>query len=104
MTDFKKLAQALLDLGDPVTVGQEIAGVIGFIFRSVPAEDRLQALEALQLKLAQLNVSDIASKSAPPSAAIGQSITFVKTVLNGLPYNYIKTVLNSATRTLGGMG
>lgn len=104
MTDLKKLAQTSLDLGDPVTVGQEVAGIIGFILRSVPAEDRLHALEGLRLKLSQLDAADIAAKTSPPSAAIGQSITFIKTVLNGLPYNYVKTVVDSATRTLGGMG
>lgn len=99
MGEIEKLAQSLL-LGEPVQVGREMAAVIGFILRSVPEADRVAALENLRTKLTQLNPGEIAGKISPPSAAIGQSITFVKTLLNGLPYNYIKTVLDTTVRSL----
>jgi len=99
MGEIEKLAQSL-SLGEPVTVGQEMAGIIGFILRSVPEGDRLAALENLRSRLIELNAAEISAKTAPPSAAIGQSITFVKTLLNGLPYNYIKTVLDTTVRSL----
>jgi len=99
MGEIEKLAQSL-SLGDPTVVGQEMAGVIGFILRSVPDQDRVAALENLRGKLTVLNAAEIASKQAPPSAAIGQAITFVKTLLNGLPYNYVKTVLDTTIRSL----
>ena len=99
MGEIQKLAQTL-SLGDPVTVGREMAGIIGFILRSVPQEGRMGALENLRGKLAALNPAEISSKQSPPTAAVGQAITFVKTILNGLPYNYVKTVIDTTLRTL----
>jgi hypothetical protein len=98
--EIEKLAQSI-SLGEPVQVGQEMAAVIGFILRSLPPEDRMAALANLKQRIATLNAAEISSKSAPPTATIGQSLTFVKTLLNGLPYNYIQTVLDSTLKSLG---
>lgn len=99
MGEIEKLAQTI-SLGDPVSVGREMAGIIGFILRSVPPDGRVQALQNLKGKLSALSPGDIAGKQSPPTAAVGQAITFVKTILNGLPYNYVKTVLDTTLRTL----
>lgn len=98
--ELEKLAQSIA-LGDPYQVGREMAAVIGFILRSMPQNERASALANIKNKITTINAAEISSKSAPPTASIGQSITFVKTILNGLPYNYIKIVLDSTLKSLG---
>lgn len=88
------------ELGDSVAVGNYLANIIHFILNRVPADKRLLARDSLKQKFALMGESEIASKHLPDSAAVAQSITFVKHVLFNHDANYIREVLNSLVSAL----
>jgi hypothetical protein len=91
---------AVSELGDSRAVGAYLANIVHFILARVPAEKRLQARDSLKQKFALMNTDEVASKHLPDSAAIAQSITFVKHVLFNHDSNYIREVLNALVNTL----
>lgn len=91
---------AVSELGDSRAVGAYLANIVRFILARVPPEKRLQARDNLKQKFALMNTDEIASKHLPDSAAIAQSITFVKHVLFNHDSNYIREVLNSLVNSL----
>lgn len=98
----KKLIKnaAVSELGDSRAVGAYLANIIHFILNRIPADKRLQARDSLKQKFALMGESEIASKHLPDSAAIAQSITFVKHVLFNHDANYVREVLNSLVNSL----
>lgn len=98
----KKLIKnaAVSELGDSKAVGAYLANIVHFILNRVPVEKRLVARDNLKQKFALMGEGEIASKHLPDSAAIAQSITFVKHVLFNHDANYIREVLNSLVNAL----
>lgn len=91
---------AVSELGDSRAVGAYLANIVHFILNRVPPEKRLLARDNLKQKFALMNTDEVASKHLPDSAAIAQSITFVKHVLFNHDSNYIREVLNSLVNSL----
>lgn len=98
----KKLVKkaAVAELGDPVLVGKYLANIIKFTLNRISPEKRPGAIDSLRKKLYALNERELSDKKMPPSAAMGQSITFVKTVLFNHDQSYIREVLNNLVRSL----
>lgn len=95
-----KIAQIATDLGDPKLAAQSIAKVINFILRRIEFSKRNQFVTRLKNKIMELDVQSMASKKAPETASIGQSITFIKTILNGRDAVYIQTILYELLKVL----
>lgn len=95
-----KLGQSITDLGDPKLTGRSIAQIIRFLLRKIPYAKRPNAVMNLRKKVWELNEYDMASKKSPDTAAMGQSITFIKTLLNGKQPAYIRQVLSEVVRSL----
>jgi hypothetical protein len=98
----KKLIKnaAVSELGNSQAVGNYLASIVHFILNRVPPEKRLLARDSLKQKFSLMGESEIASKHLPDSAAIAQSITFVKHVLFNHDANYVREVLNSLVSAL----
>ena len=72
---------ATLNLGDPILVGKYLSDIVKFILNRISPGKRQGAVNRLKEKFYYLNEYELSSKKMPASSAIGQSITFVKTVL-----------------------
>lgn len=83
-----------LSSNDVNVTGRGIAEVVKFLMRKMPYEKRLHAIMSLRQKNWNLNEYDMASKKSPDTAAMGQSLTFIKTLLNGKPPGFIRNVLS----------
>jgi hypothetical protein len=91
---------AISELGDAAAVGAYLANIVKFTLNRIKPENRAKAIDSLKNKLYSLNESEIAGKNLPASAAMGQSITFVKHVLFNHDSSYIREVLNNLVRNL----
>jgi hypothetical protein len=98
----KKLIKnaSVSELGDSRAVGAYLASIVNFVLNRIPADKRLLARDNLKQKFSLMGESEIAGKHLPDSAAIAQSITFVKHVLFNHDANYIREVLNSLVNAL----
>lgn len=98
----KKLIKnaAIAELGEASEVGRYLANICGFILNRLAPESRAKAIESLRKKFYYTNADELSRKVSPPSAAIGQSITFVKHVLLNQEPQYIREVLNELSRNL----
>jgi hypothetical protein len=94
-----KLGQSLVQSND-VNLGNDLAQIIKFIMRRIPFEKRPFAIMKLRKKIWDLDETQISSKNSPDTAAIGQAITFVKTILNGKDASYIRKVLSDIIKGL----
>lgn len=95
-----KIAAATIEMGSPQTAGRGIADIVKFLLGRISQESRPEAIKKLRTKIWNLNEHDISSKKTPSSASLGQSITFIKTILNGHPPAFIRQVLSSIVRNL----
>lgn len=91
---------AVAELGNSEQVGQYMSDIVKFILNRLPLDKRQHALDSLKEKFSTLSELDISSKVLPQSSALGQSITFVKTVLFNHDARYIREVLNSLVKHL----
>lgn len=95
-----KLAQSTIHSDDIEITGKGLAEIVRFLFRKIPFEKRPHSIISLKKKITELDPNEMASKKSPDTASIGQSITFIKTVLNGQNPGYIRGVLYSLIRNL----
>ena|SRR3990167_5266349 len=95
-----KLATSILELGDPKTAGKTIADIVRFLLKRISNENRAKALINLRNKIWKLNAYEISSKKNPATASLGQSITFIKTILIGHDPIYVRSVINNIVRNL----
>jgi len=98
----KKLVKnaALAELGDPAIVGKYLADIVKFTLTRISPEKRPGAINSVKQKLYALNDRELSDKKMPASASMGQSITFVKTVLFNHDPSYIRAVLNNLVKNL----
>jgi|ERR1700748_835170 len=95
-----KLAAATIDLGDPVQAGKGIAEIIKFLLRRIDEKNRSKSQFNLRQKIWNLNEFQMSAKKSPASASLGQSISFVKNVLNGHNSAYIRAILKEIVGNL----
>lgn len=95
-----KLAQIADSLGNPAFTGRAVAEIIRFLLRKIEYSKRPNAVMQLRKKIVDLNEYDMAAKKSPQTASLGQSITFIKTLLNGRHPDYIRNVLSEIARQL----
>lgn len=91
---------AVSELGSASQIGKYLSDIVKFIIARMPIEKRQSALQKIKNKFYQMPAEEISSKNLPDSAAIGQSITFVKHVLFNHDTNYIKEVLENLVKNL----
>lgn len=91
---------AVKDLGDPKSVGKYLADIVRFTLKRISPAKRQNSINKLKKKFYYLNENEISLKKMPASSAMGQSITFVKTVLFNHDAKYIREVLNNLVRSL----
>ena len=98
----KKLVKnaSVHELGDPAEVGQYLANIVRFTLNRLDPEKRNKAIENLRNKFYYINADELALKVSPPTAGMGQAITFVKHVLFNQSPSYIREVLNNLSRNL----
>ena len=98
----KKLVKnaTVSELGNPDEVGQYLSNIIHFMFKRLDPEQKNKALENLRNKFYYTNADEIAQKTSPTSAVVGQAITFVKHVLFNQSSQYIRDVLDAISRNL----
>lgn len=95
-----KIAFDSIELGSPEIAGKDIANVIKFLTKKIKPESRPESLRKLREKIWHLSETNMATKKTPSSASLGQSLTFIKTVLNGHSSDYIRKVLEHIVRNL----
>lgn len=95
-----KLAASTIDLGDPVQAGKGIAEIIKFLLKRIDPHSRPMSQEKLRAKIWNLNEYQMSAKKSPASASLGQSISFVKNVLNGHNADYIRAILREIVGNL----
>lgn len=98
--NLTKLGQAASDLGDPEFAGKSIAEIVKFLMRKISFEKRPSSMMSMRQKILQLNEYDMSTKKSPATASMGQSLTLIKTLLNGKDSNYIRATLEQIVRNL----
>lgn len=95
-----KLAAGIIDLGDPIVAGQGIIEIVNFLLKRISVQQRPKSINTLKYKIWNLNEWELASKKSPATASLGQSITFIKTILMGHSPIFIRSVLREVVRNL----
>jgi len=98
--ELTKLAQAATDLGDPAFAGRAISEIVKFLMRKIPYEQRPHRVLSMRQKILELDEYDMANKKSPETASMGQSITLIKTLLNGKDPMYIRKTLENIVGNL----
>ena len=93
-------AQSANFLGDAVSVGKYLSEIVRFILNRISPGKRQKSIDKVKSKIYYLNENDISLKKMPVSSSLGQSITFVKTVLFNQDARYIREVLNNIVKNL----
>lgn len=88
------------ELGNAEQVGRYLSDIVKFTIAKMHQDKRLLAVQKLKQKFMLMSENEIAQKNLPESAAVGQSITFVKHVLFNHDAKYIRDVLNALVRYL----
>lgn len=97
---MKKFATTALNLGNAQLAGKGIANIIGFLMQRIESGKRSKLINKLKEKIWNLNELELYSKKTPDTAAIGQSVYFIKTVLLGHNPAYIRDVLKYVVMNL----
>ncbi len=95
-----KLAVLSLEMENPISAGRSIANIIKFLLNRIPIEYRQKMINNMRYKILALNPMNISIKTMPPTAALGQGITFIKTVLQGKPTSFISSTLKEISKAL----
>jgi len=91
-------AQAIMGTKkNPDEVGVALARILKILLKRVP---HASALENMRSKISMLNPTEISVTTLPDTAAYGQSITLIKTLLNGYSSDYIRQVLSTTAKNL----
>ncbi len=97
---FLKMAQTIIASNrNPQEVGASLAQIIKILMEKLP-HDKQGALANMRSKVSKLNPTEIALSTMPETAAYGQSITLIKTLLNGYSPEYIKQVISFTSQAL----
>ena len=95
-----KLAQAMIGTSrSPQEVGMSLGKIIKILMEKLP-HDRKSSLDNMRSQISKLDPKQISINVMPETAAYGQSITLIKTLLNGYSPDYIKQVLSAVSGSL----
>jgi flagellar biosynthesis/type III secretory pathway protein FliH len=95
-----KLAQtAISTSNDPNEIGKTVAEIVKIILARM-TEDRGTVYNNMRNKILSLNVAEISGTNLPETAAYGQSLTLIKTLLSGYDAQFVQQVLVSASNHL----
>lgn len=86
---------AITELGDANQISKYLASIIKLTISRMSKESRPKAIAKLIDKFKNLNILEIANKKMPASAAIGQSISFVKNILFNHDATFVHNVLKN---------
>ena len=95
-----KMAASVIEMGAPEDAGRGIADIVKFLMKRISPEKRPKSLAKLRLKIWNMNENEISGKKTPSTASLGQSLTFIKTILNGHNPHYIREVLLNIVQNL----
>ena len=95
-----KLAAATIEMGAPDTAGKGIADIVKFLLQRIEPHNRADAYKNIRDKIRRIDPMEIYSKKTPATSSIGQSLTFIKTILIGHDVTYISAVLNNIVKNL----
>jgi hypothetical protein len=95
-----KMATNYIEMGKPDRAGKGIADIVKFLTQRIPPEARVASMLNLKNQILHLDELEISHKKTPPTATLGQSITFIKTILIGHNPKYIRDVITSICRNL----
>lgn len=90
---FIKLAAVGIEMGSPETAGKGLAEIAKFVMKRIPEHKRSSAINKLRAKINRMDPQEIAAKSTPEFAAMGQALTFIKHILIGKSADYIAQTL-----------
>lgn len=90
-----KFAQSILEIGNSQLAGKAISSIIKFLIGKFPESERNSSLSIIKHRILDLNEHEMSSKNIPTSAALGQSIAFIKNILSGYNPNYIRDVIKN---------
>ena len=94
-----KLAQTVLSSSrNPTEVGASLAQMIKILIDKIP--NQKEALTNVRNKILKIDPTKLSLSTIPKTAAYGQSITLVKTLLTGYSPEYINQVLTSVIKLL----
>lgn len=94
------IAASIIEMGSPEEAGKGIADIVKFLMTRIDLDKRQVSMDKLRDKIWYLDEHAISSKKTPASGSLGQSITFIKTILNGHQPQYIRAVLSNIVRNL----
>jgi site-specific recombinase len=95
-----KLGQSAVEMGSVENAGVILSQIIRFIMKRVDYVKRPIYIMKLKNKIWYLDEFNIASKKTPQTAALGQAITFMKTILQGHKPDFIRKVISEVVRNL----
>ncbi len=87
-------------MDNPEHAGKGIAVIIMFLLKRIDYNKRMYAVWRLKNKIVELDEFEMAKKKSPSTASLGNAITFMKTILNGKPPFYIRSVINEVIKHL----
>ncbi|KKN74495.1 hypothetical protein LCGC14_0390120 [marine sediment metagenome] len=97
---FVKLAQAAVGTSNnPNEVGKTVAEIVRVILARVPQEKDI-TYDTMRKKILSMNVAEISGTTLPDTAAYGQALTLIKTLLSGYAAEFVQQVLVSASNNL----
>jgi hypothetical protein len=95
-----KIANTSIEMGDPNIAGKRLAEIIKFMLKRIKPESRPKIYEKMREKILLLNPDEISNKKTPATSAMGQSLTFLKTVLIGNEPYYIRQILINIAKNM----
>lgn len=84
---------SISELGNANQIAKYLASIIKLTISRISKESRPKAIAKLVEKFKNIDIVDISSKNLPNSAAIGQSISFVKNILFNHDASFVSNVL-----------
>lgn len=96
---LEKDAQAWIT-NNPLLVAKQIKAIIDVMVGRMSPEAQQRAYPNLRGRISKLDVAELNSKKSPGGAAIGISITLVKSILNGRDPMFISAVISQLSKYL----
>lgn len=96
-----KKASGIIQMGDAEVAGKRLADIIKFMLKRIKPESRHKVYNSMKEKILKLSPDEISSKKTPATSAMGQAITFLKTVLIGNESSYIREILLNIAKNMG---
>ena len=97
---FRKIVLGTMLQEDPKSAGKHISDIVKYLLNRMPFDKKPFAIQKIKKKILELDVNEMGGKKSPMTASMGNSITLIKTILNGKSPSYIKSVLEQLVKNL----